>query len=225
MIQGKVKTPEVYVDSVIFQLIDDDLAVLLTRRERDPFKGKWALPGGLDPLEQTTYDAMKDVLVEKTNVRVSQLGFIEQLYTFDTLVGNPRGPAVTVVYMGLGKNITPKATANSRDAQFFLVSKLPELAFDHNNIVRYAHQRLKSKLSYTNAIFALLPELFSLSQLQTAYEAVLEQPLDKRNFRKKFLSLDLIQPTSEHQRVGAHRPARLYKFNKQTLEYLSRSFD
>ncbi|HSX44928.1 MAG TPA: NUDIX domain-containing protein [Candidatus Saccharimonadales bacterium] len=225
MLAPVVVTPEVYVDAVIFQLIDDELAVLLTQRELNPFKGKWALPGGINPIEETTYRAMERILKEKTNVRVSELGFIEQLYTFDTVVGNPRGPAVSVIYVGLGKNITPRATPISRNSQFFSVKQVPNLAFDHNEIVHYAHQRLKSKLSYTNAVFALLPKLFTLSQLQDSYEAVLEQSLDKRNFRKKFLSLDLIQPTTEFQMTGAHRPAKLYRFNVQSLSYLNRSFD
>src|SRR3989344_1167630 len=225
MLAPVVTTPEVYVDAVIFQLIDDELAVLLTQREINPFKGSWALPGGLDPIEETTYKAMERILKEKTNVKVSQLGFIEKLYTFDTIAGNPHGPAVTVVYVGLGKNVTPRATPVSRNSQFFSVSKIPKLAFDHNDIVHYAHQRLKSKLSYTNAVFALLPKLFTLSQLQDTYEAILEETLDKRNFRKKFLSLDLIQPTTEFHMNGAHRPAKLYKFNTQILEYLNRSFE
>lgn len=218
-------TPEVYVDAVIFQLIDNELAVLLTQRERNPFKGKWALPGGIDPIEETTFQAMERWVAEKTGVKVKKLGFIEQLYTFDTVIGNPRGPAVSVVYLGVGRDITPKATPSSRNSQFFPLNNLPQLAFDHNDIVTYAHQRLKSKLSYTNAVFALLPKMFTLSQLQTTYEAIIGQLLDKRNFRKKFLSFDLVQPTSEHFMEGAHRPARLYKFNNQSLEYLLRSFD
>lgn len=218
------KTPEVYVAIVIFQLIDNELTVLLTRRQRDPFNNFWALPGGLVPLRETIEEAMARILQEKTGVKTSQVGVIEQLYTFDTVVGNPNGPAVSVVYMGLGKDIVPKATPLSRHSQFFPISEVPELAFDHKAKVSYALQRLRSKLSYTNSIFALLPTLFTMSRLQLAYEAVLDTPLDKRNFRKKFLSLGLIQPTSETV-SGAHRPARLYKFNTQTLEYLTRSFD
>ncbi len=220
-----VTTPEVYVDGVIFQLLDDSLTVLLTQRELDPFKGSWALPGGINPIEETTTVALERYLIEKTSVKIRQLGFIEQLYSFDTVVGNPRGPAVSVVYMGLGKNIVPRSTKFSRNSQFFLVSQLPDLAFDHNMIIEYAHQRLKSKLYYTNAVFALLPKLFTLSQLQTSYEAVLELKLDKRNFRKKFLGLGLVQKTGEYFMEGAHRPANLYKFNTQVLEYLTRSFD
>ncbi len=220
-----VKTPEVYVDGVLFQLLDNELTVLLTQRTRSPFKGQWALPGGPDPIKQTTYQAMSHWVKEKTGVKVDKLGFIEQLYSFDTVVGNPDGPAISVVYMGAGRDIIPKATPITRNSQFFPVSSLPELAFDHNEIIRYAHDRLRAKLSYTNAVFAMIPKLFTLSQLQSAYEAVLGEKLDKRNFRKKFLSLGLVHPTGELHMEGAHRPARLYKFNEQTLEYLSRSFD
>lgn len=127
--------------------------------------------------------------------------------------------------MGLGKDIVPEGSKTTQDPQFFPVTRLPEVAYDHADIVRYAHERLQSKLSYTNAVFALLDPLFTLSKLQAAYEAVLCRPLDKRNFRKKFLSLNLITETDEFFQEGAHRPARLYKFNKQSLESLSRSFD
>jgi len=98
---------------------------------------------------------------------------------------------------------------------------LPEIAFDHAQIIQYAHERLKSKISYTNAIYALLPELFTLSQLQGAYEAVLSHPLDKRNFRKKILGLEIIYETDQTFRDGAHRPARLYRFNTQVVTNIS----
>ena len=218
-------TPEIYVDSVLFQLIDDELAVLLTQRELDPYKGMWALPGGINAKGETTYDAMQNVLKAKTGIKVAQLGFIEQLYTFDTVTRDPRGHAVSVTYMGLGRGLAPTATPVKRHAQFFPLSQVPDLGFDHNQIITYAHDRLIAKLSYTNAVFALLPSLFTLSQLQAAYEAVLGRTLDKRNFRKKYLSLNLITETSELHMEGAHRPARLYKFNNSSLEYLSRSFD
>jgi 8-oxo-dGTP diphosphatase len=216
-------SPEVYVDTVIFQLIDNELTVLLTQRSREPFKGRWVLPGGFNPSGLTTYQAMEKALQEKTSFKISQLGFIEQLYTFDTI--NPEGYAISVVYLGLAKNLTPKASRGARNHQFFPIGQVPDLGFDHNHILKYAHERLCSKLSYTNAVFALLPVLFTLSHLQTVYETVLGQKLDKRNFRKKFLSLGLVTATNEFHREGAHRPAKLYKFNSQALEYLQRGFD
>lgn len=218
--------PNVSVDNVIFQLIDNELAVLLIQRAREPFKGMWALPGGYNPAGETTHEATARILKTKGGIDMGQLGYVEQLYTFDTVARDPRGHCISVTYMGLGKNLTPKASVATENPQFFLANELPDnLAYDHDEIIAYAHKRLKSKITSTNAIYGLLPKLFTLSQLQMAYEAVLCRPLDKRNFRKKFLSLNLTKPTNEYHMDGAHRPARLYKFNKQSLETLSQKFD
>lgn len=217
--------PILTVDSVILQLIDHELSVLLIRRANEPFKGDWALPGGYNAAGETTRDAMERILSAKGGITCRDLNLVEQLYTFDTVARDPRGHAVSVTYMGLGKDLTPLAGHTTQDPEFFPVNQLPRLAYDHDKIIRYAHQRLQSKITYTNAVFALLPELFTLSQLQAAYEAILCRPLDKRNFRKKFLSLDLIAETAEILKEGAHRPARLYKFKQQSLQALSRDFD
>lgn len=224
MYTSEYTAPILTVDSVIFQLIDNTLCVLLIRREADPFKGSWALPGGYNAAGETTNEAMQRILLTKAGVATSSLTLTEQLYTFDTVARDPRGHAVSVTYMGLGLDIslTPERAQAPR---FFPVTKLPSLAYDHDDIIQYAHNRLKSKLSYTNAIFALLPRTFTLTQLQLAYEAILGQSLDKRNFRKKFLALDMIIETDEMLKEGAHRPARLYTFKQYSLQSLSRSFD
>ena len=225
MYKGEYVAPVLTADSVILQLIDNELFVLLIQRASLPFKGKWALPGGYNASGETTMGAMTRILKTKAGVEVEDLRLVEQLYTFDTIARDPRGHAVSVTYLGLGKDIVPEASDKTQNPQFFPVSNLPEMAYDHKDIVQYAHQRLQSKITYTNAVFALLPKFFTLSQLQVAYEAIFCRPLDKRNFRKKFLGLNLIQPTNEYHMEGAHRPAKLYKFNKQQLESLSRSFD
>ena len=217
--------PILTVDSIIFQIIDNELCVLLIKRAADPFKGAWALPGGYNAAGETTLQAMARTLHAKGGVKIEDLKLIEQLYTFDTVARDPRGHAVSVTYMGLGKDIVPEASSTTQNPQFFPINKLPELAYDHADIIRYAHKRLQSKITYTNAIYALLDPFFTLTEVQTAYEAVLCRPLDKRNFRKKFLSLDLAHETSEMKRDGPHRPARLYAFNKDTLESLARGFD
>jgi 8-oxo-dGTP diphosphatase len=219
------RPPNLTVDTVVFQLVNDVLSVLLIQRQNEPFKGIWALPGGYNAEGETTSDAMERILDAKGGVKKSDLRLVEQLYTFDTVARDPRGHAVSVTYMGLGIGVEPRTGAGTHSPQFFPVDSLPELAYDHADIIAYAHDRLSSKITYTNAIFALLPELFTLSELQSAYEAVFGRELDKRNFRKKFLTLDLIHETNEQRREGAHRPARLYTFNKQILESLSRSFD
>ncbi len=217
--------PTLTSDGVIFQLIDDKLCVLLIKRNQEPFKDTWTLPGGYNPIGETTKEALARILKTKAGVDVSDLKLVSQLFTFDTVARDPRGHAVSVAYLGLGKDIVPKGSSTTETPQFFPVDDLPQLAFDHGEIITYARERLSSKITYTNAVFALLPPLFTLSHLQTAYEAIFGRMLDKRNFRKKYLSLGLIQETTELYMQGAHRPAKLYKFNKQALESLTRSFD
>lgn len=217
--------PIMTADAVLLQLIDEQLSVLLIERANDPFKGVYALPGGYIASGETTSDATARVVKTKAGIDSKALKLIEQLYTFDTVARDPRGHAVSVTYMGLGKDLVPEAGPTTQKPQFFPVTSLPKMAYDHAAIINYAHDRLKSKITYTNAIFALLDPFFTLSQLQAAYEAVLGETLDKRNFRKKFLSLNLIHATDEYARDGAHRPAQLYRFNSPKLETLARSFD
>lgn len=220
----KYTPPILVVDAVIFQLDGDKLQVLLTKRGNEPFKGSWALPGGYNAAGQTTIEALTQVVKRKAGVDIdTQLAYIEQLYTFDTVARDPRGHAVSVTYMGCGRAI--EVSESSQHSEFFSVDKLPELAYDHADIIVYARERLAAKLSYTNAVAGLLDSKFTLSQLQTAYEAVIGKQLDKRNFRKKFLSLGMIHDTGETWRDGAHRPAALYAFSSKTLETLDRSFD
>jgi 8-oxo-dGTP diphosphatase len=216
--------PTLTVDAVIFQLIDNVLNVLLTRRTNDPFKHAWALPGGYNPKGEKTTDALQRIVKHKAGIDITRdLRYIEQLYTFDATGRDPRGHAVSVTYMGGGRNLTPAPTEGP--VQFFPVSSLPELAYDHVDIIHYAHERLVAKLTYTNVVYAFLPPRFTLTELQTAYEAIFGHSLDKRNFRKKFLGLGLTMETDEIRREGAHRPARLHTFRSQTLETLTRSFE
>ncbi len=219
------EAPILTVDSVIFQLINNELAVLLIERAAEPFKGEWALPGGYNAAGETTRDAMSRILQTKTGLKVKDLPLVEQLYTFDTVARDPRGHAVSVTYMGLGKDLKLRATKSAQNPKFFPINKLPKLAYDHADIIKYAHERLNSKVTYTNAVFALLPTLFTLTQLQIAYEAILGRSLDKRNFRKKFLSLKLVEPSDKYHQDGVHRPALLYRFRQQKLQTLSRSFE
>jgi 8-oxo-dGTP diphosphatase len=217
-------SPILVVDCVIFQLQQNQLHVLLIERTQEPFKGQWTLPGGYNPLDQTTMQAMY-VAVLQNWLAPSGFWTGAAMYTFDTAAKDPRGQAVNVSYMALGKDLVLHSSETRSKPHVFPVTKLPRMAYGHKAIVRYALERLRSKISYTNAVFALLPTQFTLSQLQTAYEAILEHTLDKRNFRKKFLSLGLIEATSEMFREGAHRPAQLYRFRQQTLHTLTRSFD
>ena len=215
--------PTLTVDAVIFQVNNNTLEVLLLKRPNEPFKGEWALPGGYNAKGETTTDALKRVVFQKTGVKIKDdLRYIEQLYTFDTINRDPRGHAVSVTYMGCGRNITYN---EDLEVAFFDVNKIPKLAYDHANIIKYAKERLIAKMTYTNSAFAFLDRRFTLTQLQTVYEIVFGREFDKRNFRKKFLSLNLIHETNELWRDGAHRPAKLYEFNPSKLENLDRSLD
>lgn len=222
---GEYIAPALTVDCIVFQLNGTELEVLLIQRTGEPFAGWWALPGGYNAAGETTTEAMRRVMLAKAGIDTTHLSLVEQLYTFDTIARDPRGHAVSVTYMGLGLNIEPASGSRTQNPRFFPMSDLPDLAYDHADIIRYALERLRSKITYTNAVCALLPPKFTLTQLQSAYEAILGRPLDKRNFRKKFLSLDLIDETAEMYKEGAHRPARLYRFKQKGLQALDRSFD
>ena len=216
--------PTLTVDAVIFQITNGVLEVLLMKRPNEPFKGEWALPGGYNAEGETTTKALHRIVEQKTGIDIdTDLRYIEQLYTFDTIDRDPRGHAVSVTYMGCGREIALRDAG--AHVAFLDVDNLPDLAYDHANIIAYARERLIAKMTYTNAVSAFLEKRFTLTQLQSAYEIIVGREFDKRNFRKKFLSLNLIHETDELWRDGAHRPAKLYQFNSQTLESLSRSFD
>ncbi|MDO4712458.1 MAG: NUDIX domain-containing protein [Candidatus Saccharibacteria bacterium] len=215
--------PTLTVDAVVFQVGAGGLEVLLHQRPREPFAGEWALPGGYCSQGQTTVDAIMAVTLAKTGVSLdADAQHMEQLYTFDTVARDPRGHAVSVVYMALGTVINCDGAPHN--AQFWPVDELPTLAYDHAEIIALARKRLAGKLHYTTIAFGLLPATFTLSDLQQTYEAVLGQPLDKRNFRKKIASLDMIHETGHMQRNGAHRPAKLYAFHQPTLTALHTDF-
>ncbi len=216
--------PTLTVDAVIFQITNGALEVLLMKRPNDPFRGEWALPGGYNAKGETTTSALHRIVEQKTGVAIEEdLAYVEQLYTFDTVDRDPRGHAVSVTYLGCGREITPRMAGSH--VAFLDADNLPKLAYDHASIIHYARERLIAKLTYTNAVSAFLEQRFTLTQLQTVYEIIFGREFDKRNFRKKFLSLNLIHETNELWRDGAHRPAKLYEFNSKTLESLSRSFD
>lgn len=216
--------PTLTVDGVIFQIIDDKLNVLLIKRHNDPFKGQLALPGGYNPSGETTEQALGRILQVKAGLDTAQLSYIEQLYTFDTVDRDPRGHAVSVAYMGCGRAIELSDKAGDNPV-FVEVNTIGKLCYGHHEIIDYALNRLRAKLTYTNAVRAFLPDHFTLTSLQLTYETILGHGLDKRNFRKKFLNLDLIKETGDIYREGAHRPAKLYEFKSKKLESLSRSFD
>ena len=209
------------VDCVVFGFDDGELKVLLIERGQDPFKGRWALPGGFVRVEETVDDAARRELVEETGLKNV---FLEQLYTFGTVNRDPRERVVSVAYYALVKlsDHRAKAATDAANAEWFLVSKVPALAFDHAGILGTALARLKGKVRYEPIGFELLPPKFTLSQLQHLYEAVLATDLDKRNFRKKVLGFGLLVPLKQTQMTGRHRPAQLFSFDAVKYEKLKK---
>ena len=209
------------VDCVVFGLDESELKVLLIERALEPFKGKWALPGGFVRVNETLDEAARRELAEEAGLANV---FLEQLYSFGTVDRDPRERVVSVAYYALVKLAAHKAKADTdaADARWFPISKVPKLAFDHADIFATALARLKGKVRYQPIGFELLPPKFTLSQLQHLYEAVLETKLDKRNFRKKVLGFGLLLPLKETRMMGRHRPAQLFRFDADKYEKLKR---
>ena len=207
------ETPLVTVDIVLCSVIDNKLKVLLIKRLRPPFEHQWAIPGGFIHVGETLEEAAKRRLGEETNV---ENVFLEQLGAFGATDRDPRARVITVGYFALvsaDKLVNIEAHANAEDVGWFCVSELPALAFDHESIVGLALRRLKAFLSTSPVAFQLLPDKFTLTELQKVYELILEKPLDKRNFRKKIISSNILLDTGETKMDGYHRPAQLFSFN------------
>ena len=207
--------PAVTTDVIIFTLCDDDLQVLLVRRKFPPFQGQWCIPGGFVGIEESLEEAALRELREETGVRDV---YLEQLYTFGDPGRDPRGRVITVAYVALipSPAIQPRGGDDAAEARWWSMADLPLLAFDHATILDYALTRLRYKLEYSAVGFELLPETFSLSELQNAYEIILGEKLDKRNFRRKILRADVIEQTGTY-RGGGGRPAKLYRFREDAV--------
>ena len=214
--------PAVAVDCVVLGLDTDDLKVLLIRRGVEPWKGAWALPGGFVGEREGLEEAARRELAEETGIKDV---FLEQLYTFGAPERDPRHRVISVAYYALAKlaDFHLAAGTDAAGAGWHPLHKLPALAFDHATIIDTAVARLRGKVRYAPIGFELLPPRFTLTQLQRLYEIILERDLDKRNFRKKILSLGLVVETDEVEQGVRHRAARLYRFDKKKYERLLRS--
>jgi 8-oxo-dGTP diphosphatase len=208
----------VTVDIVIFTIREHSLHVLLVRRGVPPFEGQHAIPGGFIAENESLEQAALRELQEETGV---QNVFLEQLYSFGDPRRDPRGRVITVAYYALiaSDRLALTAGSDAAEARWFPMSELPSLAFDHQRILDYALMRLRNKLEYTTVGFQLLPEKFSLGELQHVYEAILGRRLDKRNFRRKITLLGILKPLREWRRTG-RKPARLYRFSASRFEKL-----
>lgn len=202
--------PAVTVDIVVVTIHDNDLKVLLIRRGEEPFSGMWAIPGGFVEERESLRRAAWRELREETGVTAS---FLEQFGAFGHPDRDPRGRVITVAYYALVPydRLRIAAGSDAAEAELFAFRALPELAFDHAKILRRVRGRLREKVADPVIALQLVPERFTLTDLQRAYELVLDESVDKRNFRKKMLSIGLVEPTGEMKRSGPHRPARLYR--------------
>lgn len=215
--------PAVTVDCVVFglDLEAEHLKVMLIQRDLEPFAGQWALPGGFVREHESLHEAAERELYEEAGLDNI---FLEQLYSFGEPRRDPRGRVISVAYYALVSPEAHEATASTdaRDAAWFDLEELPQLPFDHAQILAMAKERLKGKVRYRPIGFELLPEKFTLSQLQRLYEIILETKLDKRNFQRKIHRMEILIDTGEVQQNVAHRAARFYSFDEAAYKQLER---
>ncbi len=195
---------------VIITVEAGQLQVLLIKRSADPFKDSWSLPGGRLVEGESLLDAATRRLEIETGVKDV---FLEQLYTFSDL--DDHGSVAVAYWALVNKASVRLARRDEWQPAWCLTGELPELAFKNDLVIENALTRLRNKLAYSNVTYSLLPSEFSLSQLQQTYEAILLGPLDKRNFRKRILSLGVLEETGRSASEGRHRPAKLYRFRER----------
>jgi len=202
------------VDAIVFGYANNKLNVLLIKQKFGELKNQWALVGGFVKDDETLKDAVNRELKEEAGIRIN---YLEQLYTFgDNINRDPRFRVVSVAYFALVNSTKLILTADSdaEDAKWFPINNLPKLAFDHEDILKTAHQRLQNKLTYQPIGFDLLPKEFLFSDLENLYCNILAKEIDRRNFRKKILSFGIIEETDNFAPKKSGRPAKLFKFNK-----------
>ena len=215
---NSTKTHEITVDVVIFTIEEGALKVLLVKRANEPFKSKWAIPGGFIRLSEDLDSAALRILKEKTNV---QNIYLEQLYTFGDPLRHPNSRVITCAYFALIRSddieLSFEENTEITKVEWQKVYDLPPLAFDHKEIIEYSVKRMRERLEFCPIAFQLLPEKFTLTELQKSYELILKKKLDKRNFRKKMMSLSILKELDEYTKSVSKRPARLYSFDNITI--------
>ncbi|WP_272150061.1 NUDIX domain-containing protein [Tenacibaculum aiptasiae] len=213
---------KVAVDAVVFGYEQKELSVLLIKRGVNPYKGSWALPGGLVLENESLEDAVQRELQEETGVTID---YLEQLYTFGTPGRDPRNRVVSVTYFALVRpnNFKISADTDADEVQWFSINELPNLAFDHDKILSIALKRLQSKINYQPIGFELLKKEFPFSDLEHLYQTILNRKIDRRNFRKKILSFGILTETDKIHQPSSGRPAKLFKFNAQKYKELQES--
>lgn len=214
--------PAVTTDCVIFGFDEGELKVLLIERGIEPYLGKWALPGGFIDMDEDAESCARRKLVQETGLEDI---YMEQLYTFSDVDRDPRYRVISIAYYALVKlsDYNAQAGTDTTNIQWFSISDVPELAFDHACILEKAKERLKGKIKYQPIGFELLPEKFTIPDLHHLYETVLQTELDDRNFRKKILGYNLLIDLKEQQRGARNRAPKLFSFDKNRYEELSKT--
>ena len=215
----KYPHPAVTTDCVIFGFNGERLQVLLIERGIEPFKGRWAFPGGFLKMDETAEEGAKRELKEETGL---ENAYIQQLHTFSAPNRDPRERGITIAYYALVKIQEVKGGDDAASARWFPLDEIPPLAFDHDYILRMATQRLREQIHFPPIGFELLPEKFTIKELQSLYEAILGINFDRRNFAKKMLHLEILTELNETVWPTPKREARLYKFNSDKYEELKR---
>ena len=207
-------------DVALFTVRDHELLVRLTHVERLPyFPNNAGLPGGLIDPAETADEAAKRLVGTKAGIDAAKVYF-EQLYTFSAIDRDPRGRVVAVAYLALvpWESVSPTEQCSTKDAYWISVGKARKLAYDHDEVLAMARERLCSRVTYTTLMQKLMPREFTLTELESAYESILGTNLDKRNFRKKILKLKILKELRNKRKVGAFRPAQLYSFASKTID-------
>ena len=210
--------PAVTTDCVIFGYdLREGLSILLVQRGIDPFKGHWAFPGGFLRMDEDADTGARRELMEETGFEAES---ITQFGAFTAVDRDPRERVITIAYLALVRKGDVQGGDDAADARWFPVTAVPPLAFDHDRILRIALERLKEQIHFRPVGFELLPEVFTMSQLQALYEAILGVRFDRRNFASKMLKLGLLQPTGQRPADAARRIPQLYRFNLQKYDDL-----
>lgn len=218
----KYPHPAVTSDCVIFGFDGLAIKVLLIQRGIEPYKGKWAFPGGFMQIDETAEECAKRELEEETGLKASS---VEQFYTFSDVNRDPRERVITVAHYALVRLSEVKGGDDAMSAKWFAMNEIPSLAFDHDRILRMAVNRLKERIYFEPIGFELLPEIFTMSALQNLYEAILEIKFDRRNFYNKMLKLGILLEAEERPKNASRRMPIKYRFNaKKYVELKQKGF-
>jgi 8-oxo-dGTP diphosphatase len=215
---------KVAVDAIVFGYSKQEgVSVLLIQRKYPPFQNSWAIPGGFVLEEESLEEAVKRELQEETGITVH---YLEQLYTFGSPGRDPRQRIISIAYVALVKSSQfqqLKASTDAEHAQWFAIKCLPELAFDHQEILQKAIERVRSKIRYQPIGFELLDKVFSFADLEHLYVSLLDRDIDRRNFSRKMLALGILDETDEYSKPeGKGRPSKMYQFNEHRYQELER---